>query len=197
MNWPAAALMPTSWEAARWASEGSQRERMNLALHLAEPLRAGNVVLDWGCGTGRLSEFLAGSRVNYVGVDTCRAMVERARRDHPDPGAEFLHLNSPNALKETRPDVTFCLGVWNLEADGSRMDAIEELEKLWRVTNRVLVASFHSSLGEVAGHHRWGSDLLAETAESINDHDGVMHTSLWELHRWKSNDLMLVLRRPT
>ncbi|HET8986914.1 MAG TPA: class I SAM-dependent methyltransferase [Humibacillus sp.] len=41
-------------------------------------------VLDAGCGTGRMSAYLAARHVRVRGVDLSPGMVEMARRDHPD-----------------------------------------------------------------------------------------------------------------
>jgi SAM-dependent methyltransferase len=43
-------------------------------------------VLDAGCGTGRMSRYLADRGARVVGVDLSPGMVAMARRDHPDLG---------------------------------------------------------------------------------------------------------------
>src|SRR6187551_2059271 len=40
--------------------------------------RAGGVVLDYGCGPGRLAQVLAKAGFSVRGVDTSRAMIDRA-----------------------------------------------------------------------------------------------------------------------
>jgi len=45
--------------------------------------RAGERVLDIGCGTGHQAAALAGTGVEVVGVDSDAAMLEVARREHP------------------------------------------------------------------------------------------------------------------
>lgn len=42
------------------------------------------VVLDAGCGAGRMSRYLADRECAVQGIDLSPAMVEMARRDHPD-----------------------------------------------------------------------------------------------------------------
>jgi SAM-dependent methyltransferase len=186
VKWDEAAQAATSWEAAQWGSEGSQRTRFNYALALADP-DPGEVLLDWGCGTGRLVEFIVGWGVRYTGVDTNLAMVERARREYAEPdGREFLHLNSPRALKATRPDVTLCLGTWNLNDDALSMPY--DLLTLWEKTSRVLVASFRPTSEYDGVHARITPGEILALAE-------MCEAPVWELHHWKQNDIMLILRR--
>ncbi|MGB3685675.1 MAG: class I SAM-dependent methyltransferase [Ornithinimicrobium sp.] len=41
-------------------------------------------VLDAGCGTGRMSRYLADQECQVTGIDVSNGMIEMARRDHPD-----------------------------------------------------------------------------------------------------------------
>lgn len=45
---------------------------------------AGSLVLDAGCGTGRLSRYLADREVTVEGIDLSPGMVAMARKRHPD-----------------------------------------------------------------------------------------------------------------
>jgi SAM-dependent methyltransferase len=46
--------------------------------------RAGERILDVGCGTGQLTAGLAQAGAQVVGVDSSAAMIEQARRNYPD-----------------------------------------------------------------------------------------------------------------
>lgn len=45
--------------------------------------RAGDRILDLGCGTGHLARSIAGSGATVIGIDSARDMVERARASYP------------------------------------------------------------------------------------------------------------------
>ena len=124
----------TSWGAALWSQRG-QEIRFQRALHHLN-LGIGDRLLDFGCGTGALSEWLPYG-VSYYGCDTSPGMVRRARNEHPErkfggllpQGETFTH--------------TAAIGPWNLT---DWEDAQEDLEMLWRITDKALVASLHRSL---------------------------------------------------
>jgi trans-aconitate methyltransferase len=137
--WDGRAEEPLPWDANGWARSESQRARFRAAERWAKPLRnAGwsERILDYGCGTGGLFDFLY-SPIRYLGVDRSGAMLARAEREHPQ--AEFLTADWP-MLEALGPwDCCFALGVWNLAEDEPQ--AFEDMERLWGLTARVLVAS--------------------------------------------------------
>jgi 2-polyprenyl-3-methyl-5-hydroxy-6-metoxy-1,4-benzoquinol methylase len=53
--------------------------------------------LDFGCGVGRLTRWLPLYCAEVVGVDIAESMIERARRDAPDPRCQYL-LNTSTDL---------------------------------------------------------------------------------------------------
>jgi trans-aconitate methyltransferase len=94
-----------SWDAKdydeRFAFVGELGDDL-LALLEARP---GEAVLDLGCGTGRHAATLAAAGVDVVGVDADEAMLDEARRNHPDVAfaqVDVLHL-SLAALGRDRP----------------------------------------------------------------------------------------------
>ena len=70
----------TPWQACGWSRQ-SQKERFERTLAALEP-KAGETLLDFGCGTGELTNYLP-AKVNYVGVDWAPGMLRRARQEHP------------------------------------------------------------------------------------------------------------------
>jgi ubiquinone/menaquinone biosynthesis C-methylase UbiE len=50
---------------------------------LAEYSKAGDKVLDLGCGNGRLLELLGSKKIHYLGVDNVPNLIQIARKRHP------------------------------------------------------------------------------------------------------------------
>lgn len=69
-------------------TEGPEAER-ELAENLA---RERNTVLDLGCGTGTLTELLAGAGFDMIGVDNSEEMLEIALRKREKSGSDILYL---------------------------------------------------------------------------------------------------------
>ena len=76
----AVSALSQDWDPARY--EENARFVSELGAPLVELLgpRAGERILDLGCGDGALTEQLAGAGARVVGVDSSPAMVEAARR---------------------------------------------------------------------------------------------------------------------
>ncbi|MGH7730438.1 MAG: class I SAM-dependent methyltransferase, partial [Candidatus Eiseniibacteriota bacterium] len=73
----------------RIVNEAYDRWERTLVARALEPL-AGRLVLDLGCGTGRLARFLGARGARVVAMDNAAGMLQRCRAHPPapaDPGA--------------------------------------------------------------------------------------------------------------
>ena len=110
----------SSHEAAGWSERGQTQRFLAVLRHLN--LRAGQSLLDFGCGTGRLAAFLPAG-VGYYGYDSAPGMLLRARREHR--GGTYL----PTLRSDWIFDHIVCIGPFNLP--GSREETWETLDRLW------------------------------------------------------------------
>lgn len=178
-DWDDHARRRADWDAAGW-TERSQTLRFQAALRHLQP-RPGETLVDYGCGPGRLAEFLD-HRVRYIGIDRNDAMIARARTNHNAPGRLFTTING--SLR--RCDLIACIGVWNLRRDG---DSYTELERLWRTcpTVRSLVACLYRGVDPRCRAHDPGE--LADFANYLRvtrfaiDATYLNHDVLLALHR--------------
>ena len=127
-------------------------------LSLLEP-RAGESILDLGCGTGHLAQAIVESGAQVVGIDASPEMVERARKAYPD--IEFLVADAREFSFPYQFDAVFSNATlhWIKEAES----VVEHISAALRPGGRFVaelggkgnVASITSALGqamqEVAG----------------------------------------------
>ena len=132
--WDERAALATSWEAALWSEEG-QRRRFEAIEHYLD-LGIGDSVLDYGCGTGGLCEFLPPT-VNYFGWDWSPKMRERARKEHPSATI----LNQAPRVKVY--DHIVCCGVFNLAENWTHEQTWNVVRQLWKQTGKSLVLSLY------------------------------------------------------
>lgn len=161
------------WWACGWSFDG-QMDRFDAVLNELDP-QPHERFLDWGCGTGQLTEFL-GPRVDYVGFDWAAGMIERAKREHPgfrfqtwEPRGEF--------------DLVACIGPFNLP--GSKESTWHMLRRLFERTNRKLVASLYA--GEDESCIRYSLQECERFAGGQSYYSRAV--------QWRHNDILVVLER--
>jgi trans-aconitate methyltransferase len=75
--------MSQAWDPALYARHGYVHRMAGSLVELLEP-KAGERVLDVGCGTGELTRAIALAGARVVGVDASASMIEAARRSFPE-----------------------------------------------------------------------------------------------------------------
>lgn len=174
--WSARARLPVeAWEACGWTFDG-QRDRVEEIVGALDP-RPGELLLDWGCGTGVLSE-LVPDTVDYVGFDYADGMVERARREHP--GRRFVAWEPLG-----RFDLVACVGCFNLPDRWSKLDTWHTLRRLWDRTDRALAVSLYA--GDDPACLQYTVDECAAFACS--------EAFYAKAARWRHNDILVVMER--
>lgn len=104
------------------------------ALQMLVGLRAGQRLLDIGCGSGRLARGLSGwFGSGYVGVDIVPELIEYCRKTYPEFRFELLDLNSdlynPEGLKDP--------GAVQLDLPDASFDCVTMFSVLTHVTTEV------------------------------------------------------------
>jgi SAM-dependent methyltransferase len=118
--------------------------------HMLRNLRFDSI-LDVGCGTGLLKEYLDReglAHVRYTGVDIIEGMVELCRRKFP--GGSFQHVRRADEVEGTF-DVVLVSGTFNIVPAGFTPELFREivfatLERLFAKTAGCLVFDFMNTL---------------------------------------------------
>jgi SAM-dependent methyltransferase len=144
--------------AADWGSARSQEARLKAALEL--PIAAGDTVLDFACGTGRLADFLPDG-VTYEGLDWSAEMVELARSRRPD---HAFRVGSSDDISPA--DWIIASGPFNYAHSWSKEDTFEVLRRMWRLSARGIAATLFTA--DESDRLRYGP---AEVLASMEDAD--------------------------
>lgn len=99
------------WNAELYDSKHEFVSAYGRALLSELDLSAGQVILDLGCGTGKLSGDLAAEGAQVVGMDSSPQMIERAKEFCPD--LEFLVADATNLPFENIFDIIFSNAVFH------------------------------------------------------------------------------------
>jgi SAM-dependent methyltransferase len=113
--------------------------------HAVGPLRAGETVLDIGCGAG-MDLLLAARRVGpqgkAIGVDMTDAMMECARQAAADAGLHHVEIRKGDAtrlpVEDSSVDVVISNGVLNLVPE--KEPAFQEIVRVLRPGGRIQIA---------------------------------------------------------
>lgn len=166
----------TSAEACGWTEE-SQTLRFAKIVDALQP-RTGERLLDFGCGDGELSRWLA-EDVDYLGFDTADGMIQRAALEHPSRAFQTWEP-TPIAF-----DIVVVCGTLNLPGGWCRERTWATLRRLWDGTRRCLAASLYAGDDERC--------LIYTEAEC--GRFAASESFRWRVERWRPNDLLLVLDR--
>ena len=127
-----------------WTNEDAANKRYQAFMsHIPD---SSGILLDFGCGTGRLSEYLwypmRDTTLTYVGYDSSLNMVEEANNRY---GSKFFHFPVGEELKNDYK-YTLCNGVFTEKRDASwieMMDYVKStLSMLLKHTRSTLIVNF-------------------------------------------------------
>jgi 2-polyprenyl-3-methyl-5-hydroxy-6-metoxy-1,4-benzoquinol methylase len=125
-------------------------------------VRAGERVLDLGCGEGELTAVLARTGARTLGVDVAEAALARARRRHPELSFERVPIDGPLPLADGAFDVVWASEVIEHVADTARW--LSEVRRVLAPRGRLLVTT--------PNHGRLGLALhgMERYSEPLGDH---------------------------
>ena len=127
-----------------WESEEAQRLRFDMLLSSTK--LEGKRLLDVGCGTGNLLEYIIskGIKVFYTGVDILEKMIEQAKGKQLN--AEFYHTDlfkndtfKNDTFNDGSFDIIYASGIFNLNLGNNRAFLVNALELFFRLSSETVV----------------------------------------------------------
>lgn len=134
-----------------YGSSGSQVRRMEALMKL--PLRAGDRLIDFGCGTGRLADLLD-PEITYEGIDWSAGIVEEARRRRPE---KIFRVGSISDLTEA--DWVVACGPFNISKGWDKDRTADAVRAMWAAAQKGIGLSLFSADAPDRLSHS-GSDVL-------------------------------------
>ena len=106
---------------------------------LQRELRAGDRVLDVGCGAGRFSALAAASGASTTGVDVADGALERARTAYPDLDFRLVSFGGPLPLADNSFDLVWASEVIEHVADTASW--LSEVRRVMAPAGRLLITT--------------------------------------------------------
>ncbi len=93
-------------------------------------LKSEGKVLDFGCGNGRLVDFLEGTDLDYVGVDTSQKLIEIASKKYPEKS--FVQIENEKVLPfdDGEFDMVFSIAVFHHFTPKMTDNALSEMNRV-------------------------------------------------------------------
>ncbi len=110
-------------------------------------VKAGDKVLDVGCGNGRLGKSLKvkGKSIGYIGIDNSEKLIEQARRAYSDikfEVADILEFGASNWALESF-DVVFMNSVLNHFPKDKQTQVLRNVKKVLRPDGKLLMVNWN------------------------------------------------------
>ncbi|MBI4653196.1 methyltransferase domain-containing protein [Candidatus Kuenenbacteria bacterium] len=91
-----------------------------------------DVVLDLGCGNGRLFELFNNKKINYFGIDNCPELIEKAKEKYQSSNAIFLIEDVLDlSFEDQKFDAIFWIAVLNhIPSKELRIKVLENIKRI-------------------------------------------------------------------
>lgn len=111
---------------------------------LAENVKDGDLVIDIGCGNGRLIDVMGNKRINYLGLDSNQKLIEAAEKNYktefPDFKFELGDILELGKIPQINFDWVFCIAVLHhLPGKDLRIQALKQLRNKVADNGKIII----------------------------------------------------------
>lgn len=107
----------------------------------AAEVKAGDYVLDAGCGNGRLLEAFKDKNIRYLGLDNSSALIRAARQNYPSSEFREADILDLKNIPEKEFDDIFCLAVLqHIPSEELRILFLKNLAAKLKPSGRLIIS---------------------------------------------------------
>jgi len=155
-------------------------------------------ILDYGCGLGFLYDYLSKTKFSfeYTGIDIVPQFIDSCKSKYPKACFDVIDPTRPICGEY---DIVFASGVFNLITHESEIIskeyALERIEYLFSITNKILVCDFLSSLvdfKQYKAQHFSPSEIVEFCSNKLSRRFQLRHDLLpyeMTLIVWKNDEI--------
>ncbi len=112
--------------------------------NLAKQVKDGDNILDVGCGNGRLLKLFANKKINYLGIDNSKKLINLAKINKQSSinNAQFIigDILKLDKINQTNFDYIFCIAVLHhIPGHDLQIDALKQLKKKLKPNGKIII----------------------------------------------------------
>jgi len=161
--------------------------------YLSENVKATQVILEVGCGYGRLLEIIGGNANLAVGLDFSWSLLKRAKSDLANIQSVLLALALAQQIpfKDGSFNCALCVNATFGNMPGLELAVLAEMKRTLKPGGKIILSVFSENAREaqIENYQRLGLKIEKEDSISIQTREGLFS------RRFSKNDLRKLFER--
>ncbi len=153
---------------------------------------SGQSLLDVGCGTADLYDYLtdSGITVNYTGVDILPEMTEAARKQHPDLNLVCADIFKDNVF-HNKFDIVYSSGIFNIDLGNNYEFLPQAILRFVSLSDKYVVFNLlaDTSLDKESGYFYFNKSKVEEILQNL----GISNRQI--ITGYLHNDMSVVITK--
>ncbi|MFA5197665.1 MAG: class I SAM-dependent methyltransferase [Patescibacteria group bacterium] len=109
-------------------------------LELAKTIKAEDKILDVGCGNGRLLEAFKNRKINYLGIDSSKPLIEHAQKLYPENNFRVGDILDLGKIPEINFDYVFSVAVLHhLPGQDLQIAALKQIKNKVSENGKIII----------------------------------------------------------